>query len=97
VGGGFNPKGAHNISEALVLGKSVLTGPHTHTIEYPFAEAAAAGVALSVPDAEALAAALLADRRPDAGQIAGFVAAHTKATEKTLAAIPRLLAAVRPL
>ena len=97
VGGGFNPKGAHNISEALVLGKSVLTGPHTHTIEYPFAEAAAARVALSVPDAEALAAALLADRRPDAGQIAAFVAAHTKATEKTLAAIPRLLAAIRPL
>ncbi|RGP37214.1 3-deoxy-D-manno-octulosonic acid transferase [Pseudotabrizicola alkalilacus] len=96
VGGGFNPKGAHNISEALVLGKPVITGPHTHTIEYPFAEAEAAGVARSVPDAERLAADLLANRQPDAARIAAFVAAHSDATRKTLAAIPQLLAVVRP-
>lgn len=96
VGGGFNPKGAHNISEALVLGKPVLTGPHTHTIEYPFAEAEAAGVAASVPDAAALAAALIADAATDPARIAAFTAAHSNATAKTMAAIPQLLAAVRP-
>ncbi|MDO9637859.1 MAG: glycosyltransferase N-terminal domain-containing protein [Pseudotabrizicola sp.] len=96
VGGGFNPKGAHNISEALVLGKPVITGPHTHTIEYPFAEAQAAGVAVSVPDAPALAARLLANPQTDAGKIAAFTAAHSDATRKTLDAIPCLLAQVRP-
>lgn len=96
VGGGFNPKGAHNISEALVMGKPVLTGPHTHTIEYPFAEAEAAGVARSVPDAEALAKALIENHYPDDKAITDFVADHSDATRKTLDAIPRLLAAVRP-
>ncbi len=96
VGGGFNPKGAHNISEALVLGKPVITGPHTHTIEYPFAEAEAAGVARTVPDAAALAAALIANAATDPARIAAFTAAHSDATAKTLAAIPQLLAAVRP-
>ncbi|MFN3723793.1 MAG: 3-deoxy-D-manno-octulosonic acid transferase [Paracoccaceae bacterium] len=96
VGGGFNPKGAHNISEALVLGKPVITGPHTHTIEYPFAEAEAAGVAVSVPDAPALAAHLLDNPVIDPSRIAAFTAAHSDATRKTLAAIPRLLATVTP-
>ena len=96
VGGGFNPKGAHNISEALVLGKPVITGPHTHTIEYPFAEAQAAGVAVLVPDAAALAGHLLANPPTDPARIAAFTAAHSDATRKTLEAIPRLLAAVRP-
>ncbi|MDZ7573701.1 MAG: glycosyltransferase N-terminal domain-containing protein [Pseudotabrizicola sp.] len=95
VGGGFNPKGAHNISEALVLGKPVITGPHTHTIEYPFAEAEAAGVAVSVSDASALAAHLLANPPTDPARIAAFTAAHSDATCKTLAAIPHLLAQVR--
>lgn len=96
VGGGFNPKGAHNISEALVLGLPVVTGPHTHTIEYPFAEAEAAGVATSVPDAAALAAHLIANHRSEPEAISRFVADHSDATAKTLAAIPQLLAAVRP-
>lgn len=96
VGGGFNPKGAHNISEALVLGRPVVTGPHVQTIEYPFVEAAAAGVALSVPDAPALAGYLLSGARPDPAAIAAFVAAHSHATDRTLAALPALLAGVRP-
>ncbi len=95
VGGGFNPKGAHNISEALVMGLPVITGPHTHTIEYPFAEAHAAGVARSVPDAEALAQVLVSAAQPVPAQISAFVAAHSNATRKTLEMIPRLLAAVR--
>ncbi len=96
VGGGFSPKGAHNISEALVMGRPVITGPHTHTIEYPFAEAEAAGVARSVTDAAELAQVLVRNAQPDPARIAAFVAAHSDATRKTLEAIPVLLAAVRP-
>lgn len=96
VGGGFSPKGAHNISEALVLGKPVATGPHTHTIEFPFAEAEAAGVAVSVTDGAALSAWLLTGLYPDRKAIAAFVDTQVNATERTLMAIPRLLAAVKP-
>ncbi|WP_245243054.1 glycosyltransferase N-terminal domain-containing protein [Pararhodobacter sp. SW119] len=96
VGGGFDPKGAHNISEALLLGRPVVTGPHVHTIEYPFVEAEAADVAHSVPDAASLARHLIAAPRAEPAAIAAFVAAHSDATQKTLAAIPRLLARIRP-
>ncbi|WP_435257998.1 3-deoxy-D-manno-octulosonic acid transferase [Thioclava sp. FR2] len=96
VGGGFSPKGAHNISEALVLGKPVVTGPHTHTIEFPFAEARAAGVAASVLDAAALSAWLIRGSYPNPKAIADFVATQVNATERTLHAIPRLLSAVKP-
>ena len=96
VGGGFSPKGAHNISEALVLGKPVATGPHTHTIEFPFAEADAAGVAVSVPDAGALSAWLVADAYPHPKAIAEFVGTQVHATKRTLKEIPRLLSAVKP-
>ena len=90
VGGGFTPKGAHNIIEALALGKPVLTGPVTWPIEYPFAEAEAAGVAVSVPDAKALADALAHLPAADPAAIAAFVAAHSGATARTLAALDRL-------
>jgi 3-deoxy-D-manno-octulosonic-acid transferase len=92
VGGGFNPKGAHNIIEPLALRKPVITGPHTGTIEYPFVEAQAAGVAQSVADADALAAALIGGFQPDAQVIDAFFAAHSGGTAKTLAALPGLLA-----
>jgi 3-deoxy-D-manno-octulosonic-acid transferase len=91
VGGGFTPKGAHNIIEALALKKPVLLGPQTHTIEYPFTEAEAAEVARSVPDFEALAQALIAPQDPTPDQIEAFLRAHSGATQRTLAAIPRLL------
>jgi 3-deoxy-D-manno-octulosonic-acid transferase len=91
VGGGFSQAGAHNISEALVLGKPVLTGPHVHTIEYPFMEAEAAGVALSVPDGAALAQALVEGFRPAPEAITAFLQAHGGATRRTLAALPELL------
>jgi 3-deoxy-D-manno-octulosonic-acid transferase len=91
VGGGFNPKGAHNIIEPLALRKPVLVGPETFTIEYPFVEAAAAGVARSVPDAAALGAALIARDDPTSEQIDAFFAAHAGATPRTLAGIARLL------
>jgi len=89
VGGGFTAKGAHNIIEPLALRKSVLTGPEVWTIEYPFAEAEAAGVARKVPDFNALAEALAHPQDPTPETIEAFFAAHSGATQKTLAAIDR--------
>lgn len=91
VGGGFMPCGAHNISEALVLGRPVLCGPEVHTIEYPFVEAQAAGVALAVADAAELAQALVEGFRPEAKAIEDFLHCHAGATQRTLAALPLLL------
>ncbi len=91
VGGGFHLKGAHNVIEPLALQKPVVTGPYIHTIEYPFKEAEAAGVAQSVPDAAALARTLTGPdwTTPEAMQT--FFAAHAGATQKTVQAIYREL------
>ncbi len=89
VGGGFTPAGAHNIIEPLALGRPVVTGPVTWPIEYPFEEARAAGVARSVPDAPALAAALLSFA-PEPMAIEQFFAEHSGAVQRTLAAFDRL-------
>lgn len=95
VGGSFNPNGAHNISEALAMGKPVWAGPHIWTIEYPATEALAAGV---LRQTEASAASLAKALGPDAPapasaeQIADFMRAHQGAAKRTLAAIPDLLA-----
>ena len=93
VGGGFSPKGAHNIIEPLALGKPVFTGPETFTIEYPFTEAAEAGVAQSVVDARALVAALEAREQPTEAQIQAFFSEHSRAVPRFFAALPELLAA----
>ncbi|MGQ0564430.1 MAG: 3-deoxy-D-manno-octulosonic acid transferase [Gemmobacter sp.] len=90
VGGGFTPAGAHNIIEPLVLGKPVLTGPVTWPIEFPFAEAVAAGLARSVPDAASLAAALARPAPHDPAAMAAFIQAHSGAAARTLAALDRL-------
>ncbi|HEY6918223.1 MAG TPA: glycosyltransferase N-terminal domain-containing protein [Tabrizicola sp.] len=90
VGGGFQPKGSHNIIEPLALKKPVLVGPQIQTIEYPAVEAIAAGVCRQTT-ASALVEDLLhwPDPKPDA--IAAFVTAHSGATARTLAAIAPLL------
>ncbi len=91
VGGGFTPKGAHNIIEPLAQGKPVIVGPETWTIEYPAEEAIAAGVCRRV-EAEDLADALTPDApAPSPDRIAAFLDAHAGAVDKTLDAIPRLL------
>lgn len=90
VGGGFTPRGAHNIIEPLMMGKPVLTGPYTWTIEYPFAEAEAAGVARSLPDGAALAAALAEPAEDARDRIAAFLSEHAGASRRTLAAIDRM-------
>jgi 3-deoxy-D-manno-octulosonic-acid transferase len=91
VGGGFTPKGAHNIIEPLALRKPVLTGPETWTIEFPFVEAQAAGVAQSVPDGAALLAALEESATPDPAAIEAFFNAHSGATARSIAALNELL------
>ena len=97
IGGGFNPRGAHNISEALMLLKPVITGPWTWTIEFPFQEAEAAGVAISLKDESDLAGALIgALEHPAAvpeARIRAFLAGQQGATLRTLAAIDEVLAA----
>ncbi|PVA06700.1 3-deoxy-D-manno-octulosonic acid transferase [Thalassorhabdomicrobium marinisediminis] len=87
VGGGFHPKGAHNVIEPLALGKPVVTGPVTHTIEFPFREAEAAGVALSVADGMALINALGGPSWTSAERAQAFMAEHRGASARTAAAI----------
>jgi 3-deoxy-D-manno-octulosonic-acid transferase len=91
VGGGFTPKGAHNIIEPLALRKPVLTGPETWTIEFPFAEAKAAGVARSVPDGSGLLAALQRSAAIDPAKIDDFFNTYSGATQRTIAALDQLL------
>jgi 3-deoxy-D-manno-octulosonic-acid transferase len=84
VGGGFHHKGAHNIIEPLSLGKPVIVGPHTHTIEFPFVEAEAAGVVVSVSNAATLIAAMKGPNWVSPTQIETFLAAHLGAAKRTL-------------
>jgi 3-deoxy-D-manno-octulosonic-acid transferase len=94
TGGGFIPKGAHNIIEPLALRKPVLVGPVIHTIEYPAMEAIAAGVCRKTDTPEALRAELAKGQAgdPTPQAIADFFAAHAGATAKTLAALDKALA-----
>ncbi|VDC29214.1 3-deoxy-D-manno-octulosonic acid transferase [Pseudogemmobacter humi] len=91
VGGGFNPRGAHNVIEPLMMGKPVLTGSWTWTIEYPFTEAEAAGVARSLPDSAALAGALAQPADGTGDRIAAFLSEHAGGSRRTLAAIDRVI------
>ena len=95
VGGGFHPKGAHNVIEPLALRKPVLVGPHVWTIEYPAREAITAGVIKSLEDGAALTRALApgAGWKVPAERIERFLRNHAGAVDKTLAAVPRLIAA----
>jgi 3-deoxy-D-manno-octulosonic-acid transferase len=91
VGGGFTPRGAHNVIEPLTLKKPVLTGPFVRTIEYPFVEAEAAGIASMVDDIEELAMALSAPLENIDLQINTFLKEHSGADCRTLAAIDIVL------
>lgn len=91
VGGGFTKNGSHNIIEPLMLMKPVLTGPYVWTIEYPFCEAEAAGVAVSLPDQAALLAALSQRTTVNVARIEAFLAEHGGASVRTLAAIDNAL------
>jgi 3-deoxy-D-manno-octulosonic-acid transferase len=91
VGGGFTPKGAHNIIEPLALRKPVIVGPVIHTIEYPAVEAIAAGVCWKMDSPEHLRKVLLANTAPDPAAIEAFFNAHSGATARTIAALDQLL------
>ena len=87
IGGSFVTKGAHNISEPLALGKPVIVGPNTWTIEFPIVEALAADVAVQVTDSEALNALLRSDAIPTTQAATAFFASQEGAVSRTLAAI----------
>ena len=93
TGGGFTPKGAHNIIEPLAIKRPVIVGPHLHTIEYPATEAIEAGVCLRVDTPAALQQALGPDGwdGPDPDAIDAFFAEHAGATARTLAALDAML------
>jgi 3-deoxy-D-manno-octulosonic-acid transferase len=90
VGGGFQPKGSHNIIEPLALKLPVLVGPHIQTIEYPAVEAIAAGVCRQTT-AENLVQDVLTWPDPSPQAITAFMAAHAGATRRMLAALEPLL------
>ena len=54
VGSSFLPAGSHNVIEPLALGKPVVVGPVTWTIEFPAVEALQAGVLHQEPTPQAL-------------------------------------------
>lgn len=90
VGGGFQPKGSHNIIEPLALKLPVIVGPQIQTIEYPAVEAIAAGVCRQTTP-ERLVEDVRAWPDPSSEAIEAFMAAHSGATARTLAAIAPLL------
>lgn len=90
VGGGFQPKGSHNIIEPLALKLPVLVGPQIQTIEYPAVEAIAAGVCRQTTP-EQLVQDVLTWPDPSPAAISAFMTAHSGATARTMAAIAPLL------
>ncbi|MGH1355453.1 MAG: 3-deoxy-D-manno-octulosonic acid transferase [Thalassovita sp.] len=92
VGGGFTPKGAHNVIEPLALQKPVFVGPEIWTIEYPALDAIKAGVLTQCADAAALAQALgLMAPVPTEAQMTSFFETHSGGVARTLEALPGLL------
>lgn len=90
VGGGFQPKGSHNINEPLALMRPVIVGPYIQTIEYPAVEAIAAGVCRQTT-AEGLVDTVLHWPDPSGAAILGFIADHAGASQRTLNAILPML------
>ena len=90
VGGSLVPLGGQNLIEASAAGKPVLIGPSTYNFSEATERAVAAGAAIQVPDAEALAREvthLLNDRaetqRMSRAALA-FAEAHRGATQRIL-------------
>jgi len=87
IGGSFVEKGAHNISEPLALGKPVITGPHTWTIEFPIAEALAAGAASQVHTRDALETLIKSCDYGAPEKATAFFETQKGAIDRTMAAI----------
>tara|TARA_B110000503_G_scaffold82853_1_gene126459 strand:+ start:3237 stop:4583 length:1347 start_codon:yes stop_codon:yes gene_type:complete len=86
VGGGFNPSGAHNIIEPLMLDLNTLVGPHIWTILFPVREAEAAGLVTVVADQPSLVREMLKTYNSDIilDKRDRFFAIYSGATQKTL-------------
>lgn len=91
VGGGFHPKGAHNIIEPLALKKPVIVGPQIWTIRYPADEAIAAGVCFQVQTEAALLDAVQNPAPITPQQISAFYSDHAGGVARTMAAIEKAL------
>lgn len=91
VGGGFTERGAHNIIEPLAVGKPVFVGPFTWTIEFPFLEAEAVGIARSFETMEGMVPSLLAAPDCSSDEIAKFIDQHRGASQRTLEGIDSVL------
>lgn len=92
VGGGFTERGAHNIIEPLAVGKPAYVGPYTWTIEFPFVEAEAAGVATSFASPEAMLQELACPDQTSPETLSAFVSQHRGASQRTLNKIHEVLA-----
>lgn len=99
VGSSFLPAGAHNVIEPLALGKPVVVGPVTWTIEFPAVEARQADVLHQVPDPQALVEQVFGllgggPQAEAARQAAvAFCAAHRGAAARHLAVLRGWMAA----
>ena len=97
MGGSFNPRGSHNVVEPLALGKPVIVGPSTWTIEYPVEEAIAAGAVIRVrtPDQLAAEAYIMLDNTAKQKKMSEaakrFYDTQLGATEKIMQKIDQIL------
>lgn len=100
LGGSLEPFGGQNLIEACALGVPVVMGPHTFNFEQAAEQAIEAGAALRVADAgEAVQVALAIagdhDRREQmSARALAFAGAHRGASERILAQLLPMLAAV---
>lgn len=98
IGGSLLPLGGQNLIEACALGKPVLVGEHTFNFLDATNEAAAAGGAVRVADADALveqAAHLLKDaaaRGAMGAAAAAWAGRHRGATLRTVELLQRIIA-----
>lgn len=97
VGGSLVPIGGHNLLEPAMLGKVVLTGPHSFNAPEAAALLTGASALVRVQDAASLADALAEaltqadEARARSERAAQAVAANRGAAERTLAALAPLL------
>jgi len=95
VGSSFLPAGSHNVIEPLALGKPVVVGPVTWTIEFPAVEARQAGVLHQEPTPQALAERVLellgggAQAETARQAAAAFCQAHRGAAARHLEVLQR--------
>ena len=90
VGGGFVPKGAHNIIEPLALKKPVIVGPHIWTITYPADDAIAAGVCTKVETVADLISSIRDPKAVTETQITTFFDTHSGGVARTIKAMENL-------